>query len=90
MPYFISGEYLYFKDNEEVPKIHHIVCILNQKYDFDITSPLHIVIITKTIVLKFLSSELRTISKLFLIYQKLTYPITIVFLYIGSEDKNIF
>ena len=35
---FTSGDYLYFKDNEEEPKRHHKVFILNQESKFTITS----------------------------------------------------
>ena len=31
MPDFTSGNYVYFKDNEEEPKIHHKVFMLNQE-----------------------------------------------------------
>ena len=40
MPAHTSGDYVYFKDNEDVPKINLKFCILNQESDFYITSRL--------------------------------------------------
>ena len=55
MPYFTSGDYVYFKDNEQVPKSHHKVFVFNHESDFYITSPL-----------KLLGGRLLSFPKLFL------------------------
>ena len=39
---FASGNYVYFKDNEEEPKGRHKVFILGQEPEFTITSPLRL------------------------------------------------
>ena len=38
MPDFTCGDYVYLKDNDELPKNHHKNFILNQEPEFNITS----------------------------------------------------
>ena len=69
---------MYFNYNEEEPKIHHKVFILNQEPKFTITSPLGLLektieIVAKIICKKHLECGLLIISKLFLIYKYLMY-----------------
>ena len=66
---------MHFKDNEEKPKIHHKVFILNQESEFIITSPLKLMgekllSLPKLFVKNILNLELLKISKLLLSYQK--------------------
>ena len=75
MPDFTSGNYVYFKDNEEVPKSHHRVFILNQGSDFYITPPLKLLeeslsSLPKLFVKKLLNRGSIIISKLLLSYKK--------------------
>ena len=42
MPAHTFGEYVYFKDNENIPNIHHKVFILSQESNFYITALLKI------------------------------------------------
>ena len=54
---FDSGDYVYFNYNEEEPKIHHKVFILNQEPKFTITSPLGLLEKTIEIVAKIICKK---------------------------------
>ena len=40
MSAFTCGNFVYFKDNDDLPKNHHNFFILNQEPEFTITSPI--------------------------------------------------
>ena len=42
MPNYTSGDYVYFNNITDKPKIYHVGFILNQRDDMYITSPLNI------------------------------------------------
>ena len=67
MLYYTSGGYVYVNNVTDLPKSHHIFCILNQRRDMYITSPFKImeetfVSFPKIFVKKYLSHELIPIS----------------------------
>ena len=83
MPAFTFVGYMYFKDNEEMPKSHNIVIELNKESDFTITSLLellekYLLSLQKMFVKNCLSCSLFKISKLSLYYQILIHGTNIV------------
>ena len=50
MPDLTSGDYVYFRDNEEEPKRHHKTFTLDQESGFSIESPLKLTIIFFVII----------------------------------------
>ena len=78
-----SDECVYFKENEEKPKIHHKIFILNQEQYFYITSPLELweekwLPFAKISCKNSLNRGSTIISNLFPSYQKLMYATNMV------------
>ena len=83
MPDLSYGNHVYLMENEEVPKVHHKIFILNQEQCFYIASPLELweekwLPFAKISCKNSLNRGSTIISNLFPSYQKLMYATNMV------------